>query len=233
MKQLLFVLLALSASTSSSAVDKSLAVQLGGVLDLPDAVSSDHTRFGVGPSVAVMVRAQLTPFSRLRFGVQGHLATGSDKVTWEVEIDGSPVRMYDQDHFSLFAGVAGTVGLDVMVPGELAITPYFGGDVGALWVGTYHSFSGDTQPLLDPIQNNLENSGNVDPFTTQAVWLTEFHAGVEKTFGDRISAQLEAGYQMAYLGRAALKKTPEALDARREAYGWNALRLGLGFAVAF
>ena len=113
------------------------------------------------------------------------------------------------------------------------MTPYLGGDVGGLWTGTYHSFGGDTQHLLDPDQNDLDNTNNVDPYTAQVAWLTEFHVGIEKTLGDRIYINFESGYQMAYLGEKSLKKAPTSYDARREAFGWNAVSFGLGLGALF
>ena len=233
MKKALVSVFIFSLAQSGQAADMSLGVQLGGVADLPDAVSKEHTKFGLGPSFGVVYRVHLASYARVRAGVQAHLATGNDRVTWDAEVEGENIRLYDQDHFSMVAGVAFTGGFDVLVPKELPITPYFGGDLGGLWMGTYHSFGGDTQVLLDPSQNDLDDPNNVDPYTSQIAWLTEFHIGLEKTFGERVFMNLEAGYQMAYMGEKALKKTPEEYNARREAYGWNAVRFGLGLGLMF
>jgi hypothetical protein len=233
MKKVLVSIFLLSLVQSGQAADMSMGVQLGGVADLADAVSKEHTQFGVGPSFGLMYRIKLANYARLRAGVHSHLATGNDRVTWEVEVEGENVRLYDQDHFSMAVGVAFTAGFDVMIPKDLPITPYFGVDVGGMWMGTYHSFSGDTQVLLDPSQNDLDDPKNVDPYTSQLAWLTEFHLGLEKTFGERVFMNFEVGYQMAYMSEQPLKKAPEVYDARREAYGWNAVRFALGAGVMF
>ena len=210
-----------------------MGVQVGGVYDFADQASGEHTNFGFGPTLALTYRLHFAEFARARFGLQSHLATGSDRVTWQVEVDGEPMRLHSDEHFAMVVGAGVTAGFDVMVPKEMAITPYFGGDVGVSWFGTYHSLGGETQVLLDPEQNDLDNPNNVDPYTSQFAWVTEFHFGLEKDFGDRVLVHFETGYQMAFLDSQPLKKASEGYDARREAYGWNALRLGLGVAFLF
>ena len=68
-------------------------------------------------------------------------------------------------------GLGLTAGFDVVVPGDLPVSPYVGAVCGA-WIANYHSLGGDTQVLLDPSQNDLDDPGNVDPYTTQVTWLT-------------------------------------------------------------
>lgn len=233
MRQWVLSLVLLGAVQSSHATDMSIGVQLGGVLDFTDRASAEHTQFGFGPALALTYRLRFSEYARARFGVQSHLATGSDRVSWEVEVDGEPVRLHDDEHFAMVVGLGVTAGFDVMVPKDMVVTPYFGGDVGVSWFGTYHSLGGNTQVLLDPGQNELDNPNNVDPYTSQFAWVTEFHVGLEKGFGDRVLVHLETGYQMAFLDAQPLKKASEGYDAQREAYGWNALRLGLGVGFLF
>ena len=233
MRQWVLGLVLLGAVQSSHAADMSFGVQLGGAIDLPDQTSGDHTQFGFGPALALTYRLHFADYARARFGVQSHLATGSDRVTWQVEVDGESVRLSDDEHFAMVVGVGVTAGFDVMVPKDMAVTPYFGGDVGVSWFGTYHSLGDDTQVLLDPEQNELDNPNNVDPYTSQLAWVTEVHVGLEKGFGDRVLLHFETGYQMAFLDTQPLKKVAEGYDAQREAYGWNAVRLGLGVGFLF
>jgi hypothetical protein len=220
----------LFAAPQVSAMDMSLGVNVGGLIDLPDKVSKDHTKFGFGPSFGLSYSVRVASVARLKASLQTALQTGNDRVSWEYQVDGETVRVFDDDHFSMLVGVGLLAGVDVMVPGDLPITPYLGGQVGGVWVGTYHSFGGATQPLLDPTQNDLEDSGNVDPYTEQLALMTELHLGVEKRFGETISLSFETGYSMAFLPTKALKKTDESLNAQREAFGWNAIRLGLGLS---
>ena len=62
----------LGSVNSASAADMSLGISLGGVADLPDPVSQDHTRFNVGPSFGLQYRVGLTQYVRLRAGLHSY-----------------------------------------------------------------------------------------------------------------------------------------------------------------
>ena len=51
----------------AQAADMSLSVNLGGVMDLPDKVSAEHTKFNVGPALGVTYRLHFTQAARLRW----------------------------------------------------------------------------------------------------------------------------------------------------------------------
>ena len=88
MKGIVLAFFTAFVSQGAQAADMSLALNLGGVMDLPDKVSAEHTRFNVGPAMGLTYRLQFTQAARLRVGLQSYLATGSDRVSWEQEIDG-------------------------------------------------------------------------------------------------------------------------------------------------
>ena len=228
---LLGVLLGLAPS-AVLASDASIGVDAGVAIDCADRVSGDYAGFKPGPTLGIGFRYQLTSLTRARATLRGAFEQGTDRITWNRTIDGEEVRFYDDDHFTMLVGVGLTAGLDVMVPGDLPVTPYLGGSVGGVWVGTYHSLGGDTQILLDPTQNDLDSESNIDPYTSQMAFISELRLGVQREFGDTVALWFETGYSVAFLGARPLKKTPVELDARREPYGWNSIRLGLGVSFS-
>ena len=129
----------------------------------------------------------------------------------------------------MVVGVAGTVGFDVMVPGDLPIRPYLGNGVGGAWVGTITP-SEASQLLLDPNQNELDNTSNVDPIRDNSL-VGQNCIWVQKTSVTDFSSS-NSGTD-GLLGRISPKETPEAIKAQREAYGWNALDLSLGLGFSF
>ena len=176
---------------------------------------------------------EVTPAARFRATARADLSMGSDRVTWGAgTIGGDEVRLYDDDHLAVLVATSLTAGAEVVVPAQ-SLAPYLGAELGVAWIGTYHSLDGATaSALLDPEQNELDSAGNIDPYTGQATWRTDVHAGVQPSLSESSSFWLEAGYSLAFVGEEALKKTPSELDARRSPYGYNALRLGVGLAFA-
>jgi hypothetical protein len=222
------MLSALPADAAEVTVGAGLAV----AADLSDRVSAEHTDFGPGPSLQVPVRVALSEHVSFRATGRADLGFGSDRVSWGQVVNGTPVRFYDDDHWAMLAALALTGGVEVELPGALPVTPYLGAELGAAWVGTYHSLGGETQLLLDPAENDLQNPSNIDPYTNQSAVLTDLHAGLSRGFSSRLGGWVEGGYSVAFLSARTLQKAPTDLEARREAYGWNALRLGVGMCVA-
>ena len=219
-------LAALALPGVSTAGDIELGVGAGVGIDLPDAVSKDHTSFGPGLGLAIPVKIGVTDYASLRITGRADVAFGTDRVSWAVEVDGAPVRLYSDGHWAMLAGAALTAGPEVIFPVDGAIRPYLGAEAGPTWVATYHSFGETTQLLLDSPENDLTDPNNVDPFTSQLALLTDAHVGIST--GDAVGLWSEVGYSVAWIPEAALNKSPAGLDARREAFGWNALRLGVG-----
>jgi hypothetical protein len=204
-------------------------VDLGAILDLPDRASGEHTRFGPGPSIAVPVRIALSERARLRFQLRGEMASGRDRLLWTERVAGEDLLLYDDDHLAIPVVVAGTVGAEIAVPlGTGGVELALGAETGGAWVSTFHSLGGPTQPLLDPEQNELDDPGNIDPYTRQLAWVSGLDATVAVPFGEGLHLTLRTGYSGAFLNARPLRKTPAALDAHRAAYGWNPLRIAVG-----
>ena len=162
----------------------------------------------------------------MRATLRADLGVGTDRVTWGQNLDGKEQRFFDDDHFAMFVASGLTVGPEIVIPTEGGLEPYFGAEAGGAWVGTYHSLDGATQQFMDPDANALNDPGNIDPFTTQLVFLSDIHAG-GLTTGD-VGAWFEVGYSVAFLAESTLTKTLGRYNARRSAYGWNAARIGIG-----
>lgn len=218
----------LTTAFAADAGEVRLGIEAGIVKDLPDATSGDSTRFGVGPTLAVPLLVHVAPNARLRAAVSAQMATGSDRVFWSVPVDGQTVELYDDDHWAMAAVGSGTLGMEVLLPLNTDIEVAFGGDVGVSWVGTYHSFSGNTRQLIDPDQNDLDDPNNVDPYTSQVAWRTGVDASVAVPVSERLHLTLRTGYSVAFVNTRPLQKSPAALDAQRAAYGWNPLSVTVG-----
>lgn len=230
---LLSIALTAAVAAPAAAAEIDLGVGAALALDLPDRASKDYASFGPGPSLLVPLRVGLTEHARLRSTLRADLGFGSDRVTWGVEVDGQQLRVASEDHWAMLAAAGLTVGPEVSLPVSGPVVPYLGAELGAAWVGTYHAFGPDAAILLDPDQNELDNPKNVDPYTTQLALLTDLHAGVSLGAGDGVGGWAELGYSAAYLGARTLNKSPAEIDARREAYGWNPLRLAAGVRIPF
>jgi hypothetical protein len=219
-------------SSSAFAGDLSVGVGAGVAMDLGDAVSHSYntpTDFGPGPALFVPVRYSLSDRAFFRATLRADAGWGNDRVTWAQTVDGTDYRYYSDTHWSMLLGTALTIGADAKLSGG-EIAPYLGAELGPARVTTYHSFGPETgtSALLDPEQNELDNSNNVDPFTAQMTLLTDLHLGVMKQGDSGPGFWGELGYHLAYLKEAPLRKTPAAIDATREAYDWNAIRLAAG-----
>ena len=201
---------------------------LFGGLDLGDRFS-ETTRFA-GGGLSIPVRLEIHDAVRLRATLRAEMGWGTDRLTWSEEVAGETVRVFDDDHSAILASGALSVGADILLPLGLPIGLYFGAEAGPAWFGTYHVLGGDTVVLLDPEQNDLERPTNVDPYTSQGALLSDVHFGVERVLvEDRLALWFEVGYSIAFVESRGLRKSPAELDAKREAYGYNALRAGVGF----
>ncbi len=220
--------LSLAAAAPALAVDVSLGVGAGISVDFNDTLS--ESGFGVGPALSIPVRIHFNEVAALRLTVRGDTGFGSDTFTWAQYVDGQEVRLQSTDHWAMLTLFSFTGGLDVYAPGDLPITPYLGAEVGGAWVATYHSFGGDSSVLLDPEQNKLDSGGNIDPWASNLVLLTDVHFGLQRSVGDALALWFETGYALSFQKAATLKKSTPGLDARREAFAYNALRVGIGIS---
>jgi hypothetical protein len=223
--------------SSAHALTPSVGAIVAVSADLPDASSKDYVRFGAGPSLQVPIRLELTKVATIRATLRSDFSMGQDRLSWAETVDGIEYRFYDDDHRAFLSVTSFTIGPELYAPIESPVIPYFGAEAGGAIVGTYHSLGGEqyaaTQVLLDPDQNDLSNPRNLDPFTSQMVFVTDFHVGGRIGVSERLAVYVETGYSVAFVAAHPLRKTPEALNAMREAYGWNAFRGGVGFGLSF
>jgi len=228
------LLLALPArSFAAEPGDLSLGVGAALAIDLPDPASKGDAKFAPGPSLQVPFRWTVVPLARARLDLRVDLATGTDTVRWTETVDGEPVEVQSTGHFAMFVAVGLSAGVDFLIPVKGKVAPYLGADLGVAWVGTFHSFDGATQVLLDPEQNDLDDPNNIDPYTTQWAPLTDLHGGVDVPLSAGVALWVETGYSVAFLNARDLRKTPPELDATRDPYGWNAFRIGTGVSFLF
>jgi hypothetical protein len=230
---LLVPLLALSGvALAAETGDMGVGVGVAMAADLPDKVSKEYAKFGPGPSLQIPFRYQVAPLARFRASARFDLGVGSNRVHWEQEVNGEDVTLYSDDHWAMFVAGGLSVGADFLLPVDSPLIPYLGAEGGVAWVGNYHSFSGSTQVLLDPEQNDLDDSSNIDPWTGQLTLLTEVHLGGDFALSEGLDLWVETGYSVAFLNARELRKTPEELNATRDPWGWNTLRIGAGVVFA-
>lgn len=223
---------------SASAGDVSLGVTLGGALDLPDKASGDHTRFGPAGTLSIPVRVELAPSAWFVARLRADVGTGHDRVSWLQPAGEDAPRLAASEHWAMLGAGGLTLGLEGRVPTDGSLRPFAGFGVGGAFVGTWHSFgvsdSGvDTTVLLDPEQNDLSDPNNVDPYATGITLLTDIYGGVAVPASDTVEVTAEIGYSVAFLPSAELKKATPGIDARRDAFGWNTLRLQVGASFTF
>ncbi len=226
-----FLLLSIFTAPAHAGVSVGAGVALSA--DLADSAALDptgegYTSFGVGPSLQIPIRLELTPMARLRLTARADYASGSDRVTWT---EGG-THFYDIDgHEAFLAAGALTLGPELVVPGDLPVTPYLSAGAGMAWVGTYHSF---TDPalvdIIQPDASDLSGSGSLDPYTAQPCFIADLGLGVERDLSEGLALWVEVGYSVAFVDKRPLVKTIPQYQAMRSAYGWNALRGGIGVA---
>jgi hypothetical protein len=218
------------ASLALAAEPWRVGVQAAVTRDLPDAsLASGGARFDVGAGVVVPVRYALAPGADVRATLELSGASGADRVEWVEPGAGGPVTWYSDAHWALYTAATLSAGPEFALGGRVA--PYLGAEAGAALVGTWHSFWGDTAPLLDPERNDLDDPDNIDPYTLQAVPAAGAHLGLRVGVPERLALEVELGYTVAFLPAAPLRKSTPALDASRSAYALDVLRLGLGISL--
>ena len=219
---------------SAAAADVEVGLGLGGALDLPDATSKTYAhRAYTGGALTVPVRLVFRDRVRLGIDLRAGFSPGGDRISWQAYVDGAPVRVYSDDHWALLATgeglLAGSVDLAALGP----LTPYIGLAGGLLWAGNYHSLGPDTgtDVVFGP-ENDLTDPNNIDPFTTQIAFTSELRLGGRIAVGETLAVGVETGYGSAFLDTSPLQKSAPGIDARREAFGYNPVRLGVSFHLA-
>ena len=155
-------------------------------------------------------------------------ATGTDRIHWDVPIDGEPVLFFADDQKAFLTAASLLVGPEGRVAISDTLLFRLGVGIGPSWVGTFHSLTENAQVVFDPDQNDLMNTANIDPYTSQFVVSTDLYTGVSFGMTEGLSLSFELGYSPTYVGEAVLKKGLAELNPRRAAYGWNPLRAGVG-----
>jgi hypothetical protein len=226
------LLLLTHGSAASAATTVSMGLGAGVAADLGDKASDGNTRLGVGPGAVIPIRIAPLDFLRIRLDVRCEMGFGVDQLTWSETIDGVEVRRTDDDAHRAFVGnLSVETGLDVVIPTGGGTQPYLAGTIGVGMVGAYHVLDGGSAVLLDPGLNDLDDPRNIDPYTLQPALVAGVAAGLTIRASDKVDLWLETGYSAAVVGPRSLRKTAPELDARREAFAWNPIRAGLGFAV--
>lgn len=224
----LAALLAVPVVAQASPV--SIGANVGVSTDFADA---SGTAFSVAPQLAIPVRIAVGKYGAVRITPRADFGFGRDRVSWGRYVDGQEVRVYSDGHKAFLASASLSVGAEGYAPVSEKFQPFIGGSGGLAWIGTYHSFAGQeeaSQALLDGDQNKLGDPTNVDPFSSQVALLTDLYGGGRLVLNDKLALFLELGYSFAFVPSTPLRKTPAELNAVRDAYGWNALRGGIGFS---
>ncbi len=212
-------------AAAALAGDTRLGVGLSGGFDLPGP-AADAGDFGFAPGLWIPVTVPLGEWAGLRVTVRADLGTGTDRVSWQETVGGEPVRLSDSSGFAMVVAAAATVGPEITFPVKGAVKPYLGAELGPGVAGTWHSLGGTTAHLMDPVENDLSDPGNIDPYTLQPVLATDVHFGVRG--GESLGWWVEAGLGSAWLGAAALAKSTAGLDAQRDGFTWDPARIGAG-----
>ncbi len=216
----------------AAAGTNSFGIGLGFAADLPDAAKG-NTSFG-GATLSLPVRIGVSSGARIRIEPRADIGFGSNFVSWQGPgaWQGEPYRFSSEEHWAMLTSGQLLVGAEADAPINSDVKPYFGAALGLAWVGTWHSFGDETGTgvlLSDYTEEERANSGTIEPNTQDIVPITDLEAGVRMPLGSSGTAlDLGLGYSFAFLGEKRLSRTPDALDATRGAYGWNAIRVGVG-----
>ncbi|MFT7518258.1 MAG: hypothetical protein ACI9MC_000388 [Kiritimatiellia bacterium] len=230
------ICIACALPLAAAAGPVSVGIGFGATVDLPDQTSGANVRFGPGGSLLIPVAYDLTAASRLRLNLRADVAAGQDEVSWRRFAGDDPVFLVSDDHWTMLSSAGVSVGLDVSPVSNLPFTPYGGAEVGLAWVGTWHSFGVseagvDTNILFGP-DNDLADANNIDPYATSIALTTGLNVGMQYPLSSGLDVFVETGYSVAFLSQSPLQKTPIALEARRESFVWNILRVQAGVSFS-
>jgi hypothetical protein len=207
----------------------SVGVGAGVGLDMPDVkvegnAARGETTFGPSPNLLAPLRLDVARFAAIRVTVHAAFSQGRDYLSWAQP--GVAPRVAEQPKRAWLGSLAGTVGPEVRIPVGGVVEPYIAGGAGVGLVYVWHNI--DRVELLIPeyyTEERLSNPLTRDPFSRQAVFATDLALGATI---DRL--WFELGYSAQFVDSAPLVRSPEVLDVQREAFGWNALRLVVGFS---
>lgn len=212
-------------AASAWAVDLELGVAAGVLADLPNAAPIGNDR------------SSWFPGGELRTTFEANFGAAGLRATW-VSAAGpgaDTVYYYDErwkvsdDHWAFLASSGLLVGPAVRFPATSPVQAVFSASAGVMALGTFHDFGGETQILLDPEQNDLDNPDNIDPYTLQALPVFDLAGGFRT--GKRVALTVELGYTAAHVPAKVLEGSPSEAGAKRTALALNAVRLAVGVTV--
>ena len=209
-----------------------VGVELGGHTDLSDATTASTSM--AGGSFALPVGFAVGERSRVFLAPHVDFGGGKDQVSWTSgqAINGEPFRYTSDTHkANLFAvGLMARTEMDLSTSGSTR--PWLGAGIGAVSVSHHHSFGGEESFDTIPLLPGEDGTGDENPRTQQWALLSELRGGVRTEISDELALGAHIGYSTAFLGASNLLDTADELDARRDAYGWNAFRFGLAVHIA-
>jgi hypothetical protein len=206
-----------------------IGLGVGAAVDLPDRASNRDTRLGVGAIFRVPIRVHLTPVVALRLDLDLEGCRGVDQLTWDVDADGLVYRVQDDnEHHAYVVNGLFDLGVDLTVPVRGRTRPMFGLSGGVAVTGVFHALRGSSVALLDPAVNDVGDTSNLDPYTSQVAPWAAVDVGLTSALAPRVDLWVTAGYGAAFFAPRGLHKALPALDARREAFAWNPVRAAIG-----
>ncbi|MEQ1565016.1 MAG: hypothetical protein ABMA64_05215 [Myxococcota bacterium] len=198
---------------------------LGGalVLDRPDTSDQELvTRLGPGFEALVPYRYPLGPIASLRVTGAASFAAGDGLVTALRPGIGTPTDVIPMRTLM----VAGTVGPEIRLMQQGGVIPYLTGGVGLAGVVAWFAHA-DHPEWFDPTkydQDDLDDRTKPGLHTRTIVPTSNLAVGAHLGEG-----WVELGYELSFLDRTRLRRSSDALEPTREAFGWNAIRIGAGY----
>ena len=183
------------------------------------------SRMNLGPTLRAPVRLQLHPVVSVRSDAFISFQGGQDRIEWS-QYNGV-VDYQSDDHWTMLSQLGLSVGPEISPWSPEPISVYAGTNIGFAWARHWHSFQGPSAVLLDPEVNNVDSGSNIDPYTDQTVPSVGLHTGVRFKEVLPFAFEVELGYKVAFMREAELKKARPALQAKRTAYGYNPIRVGI------
>lgn len=222
------VTLAFGQATSPAAPRGSAGVGLAYVQDLGDRGDAP-ARLGPGLSLVVPLKFRVADAASLRVNPRIDGITGGGdgdllcaelaQISWQVTPD---LRSRDAATCGWMLAAGVTIGPEVRIPTKGAVKPYLQGGLGVIGTLIVDRIERGELVLNDPDRTR------VDGWSVTASWLTDVNVGI--AVGNGPEWFVEGGYALAWVPRARLRRTVDALDVRREPFGYNAVRLSTGIA---
>jgi len=211
---------------SVTMADFDVGVGLDIAKDLPDpGLDLPKSQMGLGVVLRGPVRLGLGRNVGLRadplFGISG----GHDRVEWK-EYDGL-VPYHSDDHWTLLTQLGVVMGPELRPWPDLPAVPYIGTGLGGVWARHWHSFDGPAASVLNPADEGLSKGGHIDPYSDQFAAMVAVQGGVRLPDVAPFAIEVEAGYNVAFMSSARLRKARPGIGAVRTAYGLNLLRFGV------